>query len=52
MRALAPFYTAELFPPLHRELLALLRGLRADDWSRPTVAGSWRVERRPMPRPS
>jgi hypothetical protein len=43
MRALTPVYTAALFPSLHRELLALLRGLAAEDWSRPTVAGSWRV---------
>jgi len=40
---LAPLYTAELFPPLHRELMGLLRGLPASDWERPTVAGSWVV---------
>lgn len=40
---LTPVYTAELFSPLHQELLAVLRGLAPADWARPTVAGSWRV---------
>jgi uncharacterized protein (TIGR03083 family) len=40
---LSPLYTADLFPPLHRELLALLRGLTPADWERPSIAGSWRV---------
>lgn len=31
--------TVPLFPPLHRELIALLRGLSAEEWSRPTIAG-------------
>lgn len=35
--------TAPLFAPLHRELIDLLRGVSADDWLRPTVAGTWRV---------
>jgi uncharacterized protein (TIGR03083 family) len=43
MEPLTPIYTAPLFPPLHQELLALLRGLAPADWERPTVAGSWRV---------
>jgi uncharacterized protein (TIGR03083 family) len=43
MEALTPTYTAALFPPLHRELISLLRGLDADAWNRPTVAGTWRV---------
>ncbi len=43
LEPLTPVYTAELFPPLHQELLALLRGLAPADWERPTVAGSWRV---------
>jgi hypothetical protein len=38
-----PVYTAELFPGLHAELITLLRGLEAADWTRPTLAGSWRV---------
>ena len=43
MDAVSPIYTAELFSPLHRELIALLRGLDEDDWERRTIAGSWRV---------
>jgi uncharacterized protein (TIGR03083 family) len=41
--ALTPVYTAALFPPLHAQLVALLRGLGAADWQRPTLAGAWRV---------
>jgi hypothetical protein len=37
MEPLAPVYTAGLFPPLHGELIVLLRGLDAADWERPTV---------------
>jgi uncharacterized protein (TIGR03083 family) len=40
---LTPLDTADLFPGLHGELIALLRGLTAEDWERPTVAGDWRV---------
>lgn len=35
--------TASLYDPLHGTLVDLLRGLEPDDWSRPTVAGGWRV---------
>lgn len=38
-----PVHTAELFVPLHGELVALLESLAPGDWERPTVAGSWRV---------
>jgi uncharacterized protein (TIGR03083 family) len=38
-----PVLTAPLFRPLLRELIDLLRALGADDWLRPTVAGTWRV---------
>lgn len=37
MELLTPIYTAELFSPLHQELLALLPGLAPADWERPTV---------------
>ena len=37
-------YTAELFAPLSAALVTLLRELRADDWSRPTLAGAWTVK--------
>jgi len=35
--------TRNLFAPLHGELMSLLRGLKADDWEKPTVARAWRV---------
>jgi len=35
--------TAHLFAGLHRNLIELLRGLEAADWSRPTLAGEWTV---------
>ena len=35
--------TAHLFSGLHRHLLELLRDLTPEDWSRPTLAGSWNV---------
>lgn len=38
-----PILTAELFAPLHQELIALLRGIAAEEWSAPTAAGSWTV---------
>ena len=43
MEPLTIVHTAELFAPLHAELVALLRGLDDADWERPTVAGAWRV---------
>jgi len=43
LEPLTPLDTAALFPPLHDELMALLRGLSAADWQRSTVAGAWQV---------
>ena len=43
LEPLTPVYTAELFAPLHDELIRLLRGLDSADWNRPTVAPAWRV---------
>lgn len=43
MEPMSPLYTADLFPPLNRELETLLRGLAPKDWERPTIAGSWQV---------
>ncbi|HEX5759133.1 MAG TPA: maleylpyruvate isomerase N-terminal domain-containing protein [Thermoanaerobaculia bacterium] len=43
MEPLAPLATAELFLPLHDELIALLRGLSPADWERRTAADAWRV---------
>jgi uncharacterized protein (TIGR03083 family) len=44
LEPLAPIDVAELFGPLHRSLIALLRGLQPAQWERPTVAGDWRVK--------
>ncbi len=43
MEPTSPLYTADLFPPLHQELIGLLHGLSPEDWGRPTVAGAWEV---------
>ena len=43
MEPLSPVLTADLFAPLSAELVALLRGLGESDWTRPTIAGAWRV---------
>ena len=43
MEPAGPIETASLLLPLHRELVALLRGLSPEDWERPTIAGKWRV---------
>lgn len=43
MEPISPIYTVDLFPPLHEELIALLRGLSPDDWERSTIAGRWQV---------
>jgi len=44
LEPLTPVYTADLFAPLSAELVSLLRGLGESDWTRPTVAGAWRVK--------
>ncbi|MEO1434489.1 MAG: maleylpyruvate isomerase N-terminal domain-containing protein [Bacteroidota bacterium] len=36
--------TKHLFDPLDQLLIQVLSSLSADDWQRPTVAGSWRVK--------
>jgi uncharacterized protein (TIGR03083 family) len=41
--ALPAVQTAHLLSPIHRELVALLRGLAPEQWLRPTSAGVWRV---------
>jgi hypothetical protein len=43
LQPMQPRYVADLFAPLHRELVVLLRGLTPEQWERPTVAGAWRV---------
>lgn len=39
-----PINTVGLFPPLHAELLSLLRQLEPQDWLKPTVAVPWSVK--------
>lgn len=39
-----PILTAHLLEPLNDELVALLRGIRDDEWSAPTAAGTWTVK--------
>lgn len=43
MKPVEPILAAPLFAPLHRELVALLRGLSPEEWERPTAAPLWRV---------
>lgn len=43
MKPVEPIFVADLFGEIHEELLTLLRGLSAEDWYKPTVAGSWLV---------
>ena len=38
-----PSIPRDLFPALHAELIALLRGLDDNDWTRQTIAPAWRV---------
>jgi uncharacterized protein (TIGR03083 family) len=40
----APLFVAELFAPLHEELMQLLRNLSAADWQKPTAAPRWVVK--------
>jgi uncharacterized protein (TIGR03083 family) len=40
---LVPADTRHLFRPVSSALVTLLRALPAEDWQRPTVAGSWQV---------
>src|SRR3954471_13834818 len=44
VRPVGPVYLLELFPPLHRELMTLLRGLAPGDWARPTACAAWSVK--------
>ena len=41
---LQPILTIDLFPVLEAKLIELLRCLRHDDWSRPTLAKQWTVK--------
>lgn len=39
-----PVIVATLFPEIHRELIALLKSLSANDWQKPTVCSNWSVK--------
>jgi uncharacterized protein (TIGR03083 family) len=39
-----PVIVAALFPEIHRELVALLKSLSADDWNKPTICTGWSVK--------
>jgi uncharacterized protein (TIGR03083 family) len=43
LTSLPPTDTRSFFRPVSRELVALLRGLPAAAWEKPTIAGAWRV---------
>jgi uncharacterized protein (TIGR03083 family) len=43
MRMPEPILIGPLFAPIHDQLMKLLRGLCAEEWLAPTVAGSWTV---------
>lgn len=44
MKLVEPIFVAEVYCELHHELISLLKSLSAEDWSKPTVAGAWRVK--------
>ena len=44
LRMPEPVLVLDLFPAEREALLVLLESLPADDWSRPTIAGSWTVK--------
>jgi uncharacterized protein (TIGR03083 family) len=44
MKPVEPILTVELFPPLSRELLGLLKGLSPAGWASPTACGDWSVK--------
>jgi uncharacterized protein (TIGR03083 family) len=44
VRPVEPVYLIERFAGLHQELMRLLRGLEAADWSSPTACAAWSVK--------
>ena len=40
---MTPIITAQLFPKVESHLIELLRSLRPDEWTLPTIAGAWTV---------
>lgn len=44
MKPVEPLYLVELFPPLSKKLIKVLRSLQPSDWDRPTVCSPWSVK--------
>lgn len=44
MKKVAPIFTVDLIEVLDQKLIALLRSLNTDDWSRQTVASQWQIK--------
>lgn len=44
MKPVEPIYAVELFPPLSRELLTVIKALQPIDWARPTICSPWSVK--------
>ncbi len=44
MKPVEPIFTADLFLPLHNELIGLLRNLSDEGWRKPTAAPAWTVQ--------
>jgi uncharacterized protein (TIGR03083 family) len=44
LAAVKPIFLVDRFPPLHAELMGLLRSLPPSDWSRPTACALWSVK--------
>jgi uncharacterized protein (TIGR03083 family) len=44
MKPVEPIHVLELFPPLSRELLSVLKALEPVDWRRPTICAGWCVK--------
>lgn len=44
MRELQPVLTGPLFAEVRRGLVSLLKGLKEEEWGRPTAAGQWNVK--------
>lgn len=44
LKPLQPILTTDLFLPLQKELIRLLRGLKEEDWQRPTACPAWAVQ--------
>jgi len=44
MKPVEPIHTVDLFPPLSRELLSVLKSLQPKDWAQSTICSPWTVK--------